>query len=295
MTLIANDSTQEFTSCTEVLEFYYTSTQIYPKSDLFMKVVDLPKKGGIFFNQNKRIEPDLNYPLNSLTYQANDCDDTYNDILTYKISYDTAESNTSSITLIKYVDLIVAVSQHTYVYEKNTQNKYIIPNKSHNIDLIFSLENTRIYPWMHKDENFEKNGSISFNPGNTEIGTYAIEINYTSVDTSVWNYSGDIIYNVEIVDHDPGYWPIFTQILITTTGTAMAGCITAFAPALYQKLVHKLNNDYGYNLPSFSNTSAGQYYFKSTVGSSIGYVCGLDGVCEEVQLEQNLDHIANNI
>jgi hypothetical protein len=149
---------------------------------------------------------------------------------------------------------------------------------------------------MHKDENFEKNGSISFNPDNTEIGTYAIEIHYTSVDNGVWNYSGDIGYNVEIIDSKSTYWQDITKqaTVLILCGLTIA-CITAFVPAIYKRLVHKLNNDCGYNLPSFSNTSAGQYYFKSTVGNSIGYVCGLDGVCTEVQMEQNLDHIANNI
>ncbi len=184
MTLTTNDSTQEFTSCTEALQFHYTSTQNYAISDLFIKLVELPTKGVISIEDSKAAL-NTNYAFDILTYQANDCNDTYKDAFTYKISYGSNESNTSSIALIKYVDLIVAVSQHSYIYERNTQNKYIIPNKSHAVDLIFSLENSHVYRWMHKDENFEKNGSISFNPDNTEIGTYAIEIHYTSVDNGV--------------------------------------------------------------------------------------------------------------
>lgn len=123
-----------------------------------------------------------------------------------------------------------------------------------------------------------------------------MEINYTSIDTSVWYYSGDIRYNVDIIDSNSAYWQGITmQATVWILGSVGVACITAFIPAFYEKLIYKLNNDYGYYLPTFSNTSAGQYYFASTVGNNIGYVCGLDSVCTEVHIEQNLDHIANNI
>lgn len=78
------------------------------------------------------------YAFDSLTYQANDWNDTYIAIFTYWISYESNESNISSVTITKYVDLVVSASQHTYAYKQNTQNTYIIPEKSHNVDLIYS-------------------------------------------------------------------------------------------------------------------------------------------------------------
>ena len=122
MTLTANDSTQEFTSCTEVLVFHYTGTQSYTSSELLVKLSSLPTKGAVYATNNIEAKLDTHYSFQSLTYRADDCDNTYNDILTYKISYESNESNTSSITLIKYVELSVSVSQHTYTYEKNTQS-----------------------------------------------------------------------------------------------------------------------------------------------------------------------------